>query len=230
MEGLLTFSFIITAGFLPAFIWLWFILKEDRPHPEPRLRLTMAFISGMLAVVAVLPLQAFFQNRGISAVFVIILFAGFEELFKFLFAYLGALRSKDADEPMDEVIYMATAALGFAALENCLFLARPFIEGDISHALAIAHARFLGSTLIHVTCSSIIGMYMAKYFYNKKNKWEAIGLGLIFAIGLHSIYNFFIMNPSITSVLNIFIGLWVICIILVLVLNHIKKHFTYEQR
>ncbi len=224
---LLIFTLIIAAGFVPALIWLWLVLKEDRVHPEPRLRLTLSFLAGMGAVIAVLPVQDYMRQLNLSPGLTLVLFAASEELFKFWFAYMSGLRSKFADEPVDEVIYLATTALGFAALENSFFLAKPFLDGNITQALIIAHVRFLGSTLVHVTSSSMIGIYLAKVFYQKR-KQTAIGIGLVFAIGLHSIYNFFIMNSTATSVLNTFIGLWIVCFALVLVLNHIKKHLSHE--
>ena len=44
-------------GLLPAALWLWFWLKEDSVHPEPRGLIVVTFIAGMLAVAFVLPLQ-----------------------------------------------------------------------------------------------------------------------------------------------------------------------------
>lgn len=225
ISGLFIFSCIILGGFLPALIWLWLILKEDRDHPEPRLRLVLSFIAGMGAVLLVIPIQFLIKDFALSTVVTLIFLAAAEEIAKYVMAYISALTSRDVDEPLDEVIYMVTVALGFAALENSLFLARPLLEGNIAKAFLIAHIRFVGSTIVHAASSGIVGMYLAKFYYSKK-RFEPVALGLIFAIGLHSTYNLLIMNASTTSVLHAFIGLWFVCFILVLVLNHIKKHLT----
>ena len=44
-------------GILPALFWLWFWTREDKVHPEPRMRVMLAFMGGMVAVIAVYPLE-----------------------------------------------------------------------------------------------------------------------------------------------------------------------------
>ncbi len=228
---LYTFTLIIIGGFLPAFIWLWLILKEDREHPEPRHRLVISFFAGMGAVVVALIVETFIHDSpnifgiiAITPLIQIILFAATEELAKYFLCNVSSLHSKAVDEPIDMFIYMAVTALGFAALENSLFLAKPFIDGNFTQAFLIAHVRFVGSTLVHLACSGIVGLYLAETYY-KRSRFEALILGLVFATALHSLYNFFIMSGSTTSTLGVFIGLWIVCVALVLVLNHAKKHF-----
>jgi len=225
-ESVLTFTLIIVAGFLPALLWLWLILKEDRVHPEPRMRLILSFLGGMMSVVAVIPLQILLVQAYSQQPFLTIGLAAIEEIAKFAFAYYFALKTFDADEPVDEIIYMVTTALGFAALENSLFLAAPILDGNYLNGLLIAHARFLGSTLVHVAGSGIIGIALARTFY-KKNKTGTLLLGLIIATALHSLYNLLIINNDKSSIALAFSGLWFICIVLIYVVNHVK-HTIYK--
>ena len=44
-------------GILPALIWLWFWLREDREAPEPRGLIALSFAAGMAVVYFVLPIQ-----------------------------------------------------------------------------------------------------------------------------------------------------------------------------
>ena len=44
-------------GILPALAWLWFWLREDSDHPEPRRLIALAFLAGMVAVAVVIPLE-----------------------------------------------------------------------------------------------------------------------------------------------------------------------------
>src|SRR3954468_23873818 len=46
-------------GLLPALAWLWFWLREDREHPEPRFLIFIAFIAGSLTVGIVIPMEQF---------------------------------------------------------------------------------------------------------------------------------------------------------------------------
>jgi len=226
LTGILTFTLIIVAGFLPALLWLWLILKEDRVHPEPRMRLILSFLGGMMAVVVVIPLQMLLVESYSDQPLLTIGLAAIEELAKFAFAYYFALKTFDADEPVDEIIYMVTTALGFAALENSLFLTSPLINGHYTSGLLIAHARFLGSTLVHIVSSGIIGIALARMFYIK-NKSYGLLFGLIIAIALHSLYNLLIINSDTNSVSLAFSGLWIISVVLIYVVNHVK-HTIYK--
>src|SRR3989344_221087 len=110
MPQSLIFVLSFLGGIAPALLWLWFWLSEDKKHPEPKLLILFAFISAILAVI---------------------LWAALEELFKLTAAYFSVLTKKDVDEPTDFVIYLITAALGFAAMANSFFLANPLLDGKI---------------------------------------------------------------------------------------------------
>ncbi|MDP2650067.1 MAG: PrsW family glutamic-type intramembrane protease, partial [bacterium] len=108
-----TIVLALLGGILPALLWVWFWSREDAVHPEPRRLIVLAFIAGMVAVAAVIPLQklalAFFPGS-----LVVLLWAAIEEAVKFGFAYITVLKNKADDEPIDPLIYMITVALGFA--------------------------------------------------------------------------------------------------------------------
>src|SRR3989338_9829930 len=104
-----------TTGVLPALLWLWFWLREDRPHPEPKRMLFACFLSGMLSVAFVLPLETFIQHQVEAYKWRIIAWASIEEILKFLAAFIVLYKSGEADEPIDWPIYLITVSLGFAA-------------------------------------------------------------------------------------------------------------------
>src|SRR3989344_4835684 len=133
-------AYIFLAGalaFLPSLFWLWFWLKED-DHPEPRREILLVFLAGMLGVVVAIILENSFSSAnnvfqkffGYGAFWFSILnifgFAFLEEITKTAAAFFTAIRSKYFDEPVDAMIYMVAAALGFAALANILFLVFSF--------------------------------------------------------------------------------------------------------
>ena len=139
-----------------------------------------------------------------------------------------------ADKPIDWPIYMITAALGFAALENALFL-RQSLSLDqttvgLFTAASIGQLRFLGSTLLHAVSSGILGIGLGISIYMKgfKRKWY-IFMGLILAIALHSVFNFFIMKididngNSLLEVLKVFAFLWVVTIIVMLLFEKVRR-------
>ncbi|HYF10570.1 MAG TPA: PrsW family intramembrane metalloprotease [Candidatus Paceibacterota bacterium] len=221
---LTTIFFALLGGMLPAFLWLWFWLKEDKAHPEPKRIIAMAFLGGAVAV----PAAFFFENLvthyyAVGALVTIVLWAFIEEILKFLGAYVAALRRKENDEPVDNMIYLITAALGFAAVENALFLLAPLSQGGIADTLATGNLRFIGSTLLHVICSSIIGIALAYSFCKTPGK-KALhaGVGVILAALLHTLFNFFILNTE-NNLFLTFGVVWVLSIVLFLFFEKVKR-------
>lgn len=213
----------ILGGILPSVLWLKFWFKEDR-HQEPRSLILKVFILGMISVpVAVL------LEKGVSSFLSEYTFISFliwaiiEEGLKFSSAYFPALKTRFADEPIDMVLYMITAALGFSALENSLFLLAPLSEGNILKSLATLNFRFIGASLLHILTSGIIGICMATSFY-KSNiaKWFYLFFGIVIAVFLHALFNNFIITSTFGSVVS-FSTVWIGIIAVILILEKIKR-------
>jgi RsiW-degrading membrane proteinase PrsW (M82 family) len=260
MEELLTLTYSLVAGILPALFWLWFWNKEDRLHPEPKGRLMACFLAGMAGAIVAIPLQRFattflgldrsvmqvglFIALAIPSTQIIIVFAwaAIEELVKYAGAAFFGIHSKDNDEPIDAMIYMISTALGFAALENTLFILNPMIDGKMLDGLATGNMRFLGASVVHVVSSAIIGYAIAHEFYDKvwkKVLWRIAGV--IIAIGIHSAFNYailFIANPATQpafsiygtdiTILHIVFGCAWIVAILVMALFENVKHLSVQ--
>jgi len=119
---------------------------------------------------------------------------------------------------------MITVALGFAALENTLFLINPITDGSFVDTIINGNLRFLGATLLHTLSSATIGVMIALSFYRKKAlKKVYVVYGLIMAILLHSLFNFFIMKGSGDKLLTIFVFVWIGIVILILLFEKIKR-------
>ncbi|MCX6752760.1 MAG: PrsW family glutamic-type intramembrane protease [Candidatus Nomurabacteria bacterium] len=214
----------LTAGVLPALIWLWFWLREDENKSEPRGLIFMCFILGMIAVIFVLPVEKFLQSNISSPQYQIISWAGAEELIKYLVVLLIVGRTSLIKEPKDFAIYMITGALGFAALENTLFLIKPLSLDHSTVNLLTTQLRFLGSTLLHAVSSGLIGISIGLSFYmNVFAKKLYLLIGIIVAITLHSTFNFFIMNSSGNNFLRVFGFLWVVTIINMLLIEKLRR-------
>lgn len=215
-------------------LWLWFWRHEDRLHPEPRRLIFLAFIMGMLTIPFVVPIQKYTATIFSGGV-LILAWATTEELFKYGFAYFSVLRDKEMNEPIDAVIYMITIALGFAALENALFLIEPISNGRFMEGIITGNFRFLGATLLHVLSSATVGVLIAFAFYKSKAKKRLYtGIGIILAILLHTLFNFSIINSNGTSMLLVFGSVWVGIIVLLLTLERIKMitktYISYIKR
>lgn len=212
----------LAGGIFPALLWLWFWLREDRRHPEPKGLITIAFLAGMLAVPLVI-----FPEKLVEIYFtgtlVIVLWAAIEEVFKVAVAY-GFLKSRAMDEPIDAIIYMITIALGFAALENALFMLEPLADGFLAETILTGNFRFIGATLLHTLSSATVGIMIALSFYRTPSVKRAyITVGIILAIILHALFNFFILESDGASILSIFLAVWIGIIVVILIMEHIKR-------
>jgi protease PrsW len=213
------------SGIIPSLFWLWFWLREDKENPEPKGLIFITFVVGMLAVIFVIPLEKFAQGNIIdNQALLFVALASIEEIMKYLGVSLIALKSKIIDQPIDYPIYFLTAALGFAALENTLFLVAPISRNEVFSSISTGNLRFVGATLLHVAASATIGIALGLAFFQTKFvKKIALFIGIIIAITLHSIFNFLIMGSGSTNVLVIFGFLWVVIIIIMLLFEKLRR-------
>lgn len=219
----LYFFIALLAGLFPAMFWLWFWLREDSEQPEPYALVAVSFLSGMAVVPLVLPLQKLamelYAGDNLMLVWVII-----EEALKYMVALVVVLWNRAVDEPIDLVMYMIFVALGFAALENTLFIYNPLLMGAYDEMLLTGSMRFVGATLLHVLASASVGICMAFAFYKSgpvKLLYGTVGLSI--AIVLHALFNFSIMNASGNTILLIFLIVWVGVIALFLLFEKVKR-------
>ncbi len=218
-------AFALLGGIGPALLWLWFWLREDRVHPEPRKWLILTFLAGMGAVPLVFPFQdAMFELFSASLVALFLTWAALEEFFKLGAAYATGLSSRAMDEPLDMVIYLITAALGFSALENVLFLIDPLLNGTLIDSVITGNYRFIGASLLHVIASASIGVALAFGYFNTKLKKIALGLGgILISIALHTAFNLFIMRSAEEYVVIAFVAVWTGIIVLLVLFERIKR-------
>ncbi len=223
-----TLLIALGAGMVPALLWLHFWLREDKENPEPAGLLFLTFVMGMLAVILVLPVEKFIANTFYDPDLLTILWAASEEVMKFLAVFAIALNSHEVDQPVDFPIYFITAALGFAALENALFLIYPITVNDTTVSLLTGNLRFLGATLLHAISSALIGVALGLAFYRSHTVKILYGLGgLAASVVLHSIFNFFIIENNGLNFLQVFAFLWVVSIIIMLLFEKLRRMGDY---
>src|SRR3989344_1958216 len=216
--------FAIAGGALPTLVWLLFWLREDRKHPEPIRLLFLTFAVGMLVVLPVLKLEAFVYQSVSGETLRILLWSTIEELGKFIAVLSTVLWRKEIDEPIDYVVYMVTVALGFAAVENTLFIFNPISQGLATTGIVTGNLRFIGATLLHIGASAAVGICMALAFYkNRLRKYQYMAFGLILAIALHIGFNLTILIGNGTHSVLASSLVWIAIIGILLLLEKVKK-------
>jgi RsiW-degrading membrane proteinase PrsW (M82 family) len=218
------FIYALLGGILPAFLWLLFWLREDWKHPEPNRLILRTFLFGMLSVGLAIPLQQWASSVFANAfVIQIILWALIEESFKFLSAYFGGIHSVSDNEPVDPLVYMLTAALGFVAIENTLFILNPLLESNVMESLVTGNMRFVGASLLHVVSSGITGAFLSYSFYkSKRHKWRAVFHGLFWATLFHASFNLLILYKNQAGLTAAFLAVWVGVVVLLWTFERVK--------
>ncbi len=214
----------IASGLIPAIFWLWFWLKqEDSDEREPTGLIIISFIIGGLLVFMAIWLEKYSMSFINDKTAQTIIWAAIEELLKFLGVIIIIWGNKNVDKPIDYPMYFIATALGFAALENILYLLNPFSVSGAIVGMLTGNLRFLGSTLLHAISSAMIGSALGLSFYLKQYRVIYLFIGIICAILLHSIFNFFIMKGSGENFLSVFGFLWVVTIINILIFEKLKR-------
>ncbi len=222
--SLSTIGFALIGGILPTFVWLWFWLREDQRHPEPWHLIISSFLLGALAVPFAVPFERMIQSHISYLPLVFLAWALIEEVLKYLAAFIGGMHTRAENEPIDAMIYLITAALGFAAAENTLFILQPFVTGDIFTGLLTANIRFVGTTLLHVLTSATVGAAVAFSFYKCKTvRVEHLLGGLVGAIALHGLFNFLIIHAGPRGIFVVFTLIWVSIIGLLIIFERVKR-------
>ena len=133
MSALQHFILVPLLSLLPCVLWLWYFSSRSRYKRLSGYVRGMTFLVGTLVTVPALILnqagklvliELFGDTLATRLILFILVVGPVEELLKLLAVYYYTYRRPEFDEPLDGVIYGATAALGFAAIENVVYLAQ----------------------------------------------------------------------------------------------------------
>lgn len=244
MPGIITsfkpFLIATLGGVTPTLLWLWFWHRQDSECPEPKGLIFLSFLAGIAVVFFVLPVQKLIITTLPYITDVIdtfasidpdvlknILLAATEEIGKYATVFLIAIQSKYFDEPIDAVIYLITAALGFAAIENTLYILKDLAHGGMLQVVINSNLRFLGATLLHTVSSAFVGIAIACAFYAPRwIKMIAVLIGIAVATLLHTHFNLTIIETSGTlNTLAVFSRYWIAIVGIVIIVAALKYFF-----
>ncbi|SEH12917.1 Membrane proteinase PrsW, cleaves anti-sigma factor RsiW, M82 family [Natronorubrum sediminis] len=183
---------VVPAGLLAAFIWY-----TDITSNEPLSLLVATFVLAVLfatfaAVVnsAVGPVLQSIPLIG-TVLFFYLIVGPVEETVKLLAVRFFAYRSDTFDAVIDGAVYGAVAGLGFAAIENAIYISGEVAAADvgtITAASGIATVRALVGPG-HVIYSAIAGYYLGLAKFNPDNAGPLVVKGLLIAAFVHGTYN-----------------------------------------
>ena len=188
----------ISLAVIPALILLIYFYRKDKQKKEPVSMILKVFSVGFLSVLPAIAIEMLilqFVPDRFSVVSIMIrafIVAGLvEEGIKLKTVLLVAYPSKNFDEVTDGIVYTITASLGFALFENIFYSLGP---------VSILILRGVTAVPLHAAASGIMGYYIGKSKFGDPNlKYK----GLLIAVLIHGLYDFFLFYGSWLSLLII---------------------------
>lgn len=180
-----------------ALVWLAYIKWIDIFEPERNFYLGITFILSCLSLILVFPMTDLINASGFSLngdplndfLYSVVGIGFVEELVKVIPLLAMIKLSKQVNEPLDFVVYASVSALGFAFIENIMY-----IQNTSLHAFS---ARLLYSSVAHMFFSSIVGYALAINIIQKKNQFFIyLIIGLVIASVAHGFYDFWLINKA----------------------------------
>lgn len=166
--------YLLVAAVLPIFVLCFFVYKKD-PHHEPGGLLAKIFAFGFFSAIPILIVEIilgkFFPTDGISN-FILIFINVFisvgivEEGFKWMVTVFFGYRNKEFDEVYDIIVYAVFASLGFACIENIVYV--------FTNGIGNAILRGLLSIPGHMSFGIMMGYFLAQAKVGRINKHEGI--------------------------------------------------------
>ena len=199
---------LFLAIFPPLFV-IYRIYKIDKYEKEPLREIIITFFLGCCTVIPVFIFSPVVNNilsipysivemfgGGLigrdevkTFIFAFIGVAFVEELFKFLVLTKYSFTRSCFNEPMDGIVYGVIASMGFAFVENIIYV---FVYSQGS--LWVAIARMFSAIPAHALMGVLMGYYVGKAKFDVVNKKELMFKGLFFAILLHGLYDYFLFS------------------------------------
>ena len=189
----LSVGYLLVLGFAPAVFWLWYFYVKDRYAPEPRGWILRIFLLGMISTLPIALVEALVGAVVPSEAFLAVVVAPVvEEVGKFLVVYWFVFRRPVFDEPIDGIVYAVAAALGFAALENFVYLFAAYSE-TLALPLELSALRAVLSVPGHALMSSMWGYALGQSLVTPHPLARRLVYhGLLLAIFLHASFNFLV--------------------------------------
>lgn len=198
-------AILISLAILPVIVLAIFIYRKDKFEKEPLRMLAKAFFFGCLSVIpAILIEQAlqlgfFFMGGKYMSGFVTGIYNGFivagcsEELCKLALLALAVWKAPDFNEYFDGIVYATFVALGFAGIENLMYV---FRQETFEVSLMTGGVRAILSVPGHFLFAVVMGYYFALAKFNPDKRRQNLFKAFFYPMLLHGTFDALLMIPE----------------------------------
>ena len=185
---------LLAIATVPVILILLYVNYRDKYEKEPRKLLIKAIVGGAITVIPIFFVETFLSDiynnselikQAAYDSFVVAAFT--EETFKYLIFYFLIWKNKNFNEFFDGIIYAVFISMGFALVENILYV----FEGGGGVGILRALTAVPGHALFAIA----MGYYFGLARFTKKRSYNLI-MALIMPIVLHGTYNFILMSQD----------------------------------
>lgn len=223
---------LLAISILPVVLLMIYVTRQDKYEKEPPGMLILAFLGGCFSIVLDLLLVSLINSIYVSDTVFYSAFmeAGFpEEICKFAMLLLIVWRSKHFNESMDGIVYATFVGLGFACIENILYVFSSGFGTGIMRAIISVPGHFLFGVLM--------GYFFALAKFSQE-KTPLLLLSVLVPACAHGLFDWLLMVTDRLSTFGqaIVVVLFVVgdIILWVVGVRYIRKHresspFKYTQ-
>ncbi len=180
---------------LPVVVIFSYVYFRDRAEKEPLILLIKLFILGTLTCLPAGLIEGVLDfptspESGVGPIglFFSIMFgvALVEEAIKFFALQRYAYNRPEFSEPYDGIMYGVAISLGFAAFENFFYV--------VAYGLGTAVLRMFTAVPMHAATGVLMGYHTgrAKYAADDAERVRHLRKGLLIAVLLHGVYDYFL--------------------------------------
>ncbi len=188
--------FSVFLAILPGLAIAYWIYLKDEHEKEPHGALIFCFILGMLSTIPAIFMEEFGTSLGfvesdniiITAIFAFVVVAGSEEFVKFAILRTYPFPRTYFNEPLDGIVYSVMIGMGFATLENLLYVMELGVGTGV--------LRMFTAVPAHGAFAVIMGYFVGLAKFDKANRLTLLFKGFFGAVFLHGAYDFFLFQRN----------------------------------
>lgn len=198
---------LLALALAPSVAIITFVYAKDEYEREPLRLIRKSFFYGLLSVLITtiislilgvalgdsFSVEHLAEQRDLWGLFLLAFFgvALVEEFSKWFVIRRVIFHWRNFNEPLDGIVYSVMVSMGFATLENILYVFGVTAALGVNDGYLTGVLRMFTAVPSHATDAVVMGYFIGKAKFDEQNRSLLLGLGLLGATALHGIYDYF---------------------------------------